>query len=937
MALEPQWRELLPVYSRDENPVFADYQEYVINGELAQYRNIVQFGKKAGETLEAHILSGIGVLETLRPRLQLQEVETRTLYTAFTIHDINKALNDQRAFSKLAVSETLAQEIKRLKLDGFFPDWKDYLNDITSLVRAHSGHLHASGETLIAKHDPIYGLGLRRVNALIHLMRAADIIGLSHTLQERTHKATFLSHLNAYLADTGIQEQYVFHTHQLVEQRGLLTNVLHNALMEEFTEDADWLPLLLYPDGVAYLGRKGIVFDLNEDRLRRFGRRIDKNLSTILFSNPVDLFNPDIKQGIKIKPDALRSGVRFEELLRHARNLISRRKFKPTELEAKARKRASVPKAYGRESALAQALQTRLNDPTPFIDASEAQLRSAELARAYYIFLNDHFKGMKDIWFHIYRLLALPEDYFPLYECFDARYDRCYILAKDIAISEEDVYERIANDGQAYLDQVSEATTAQTGLEPENLWTNYLRLYLTLDDNPVSRSRWETHLAHYVKNQHKQCVHCSGPFKTVQWRKADVRAELDVQKFSNRLRGGGKDEPVKQICEVCRIQFLLEVVNYPTIQNEKTLYLHLFPYSFLTPPYVRGLVNAFTRLRNTDIVLQALNMDVKTAVEQVTNKVPLRPRFSDKAKGKAESHGILIPKYEDTVSSVLILPVSFPEQKKQDRTVERYLFALWNGLVLQRALNMKVLLSKDAVPPLTAEELPDLFLDVIPVTCAGLLRDNAYANRELDSLWQLAANLFGLKRQFFEDPTPDIVRAMTQGPLHVFFVVDRLIEKSGQLRLLERTFPYASALALEIGGDWMANLSGKLSQLAELAWKYKIRGKTWQRNSLLYPVSAVLKNMERLGIELDTETLKAATTQQIFDHLSRIRTGQRVGARTRDASRAFVDIWYDDVLNGIYRGNLQKLLRDEKLLRSAYLFYFQAQNPAKNKAQESED
>ena len=75
---------------RKKAPIFNDYIEHIANGSLQAYKAILQHGGKHGESLYTHVLNGILVLETLRQPLQLNDIEARVLYTAFTVHDINK-------------------------------------------------------------------------------------------------------------------------------------------------------------------------------------------------------------------------------------------------------------------------------------------------------------------------------------------------------------------------------------------------------------------------------------------------------------------------------------------------------------------------------------------------------------------------------------------------------------------------------------------------------------------------------------------------------------------------------------------------------------------------------------------------------------------------------------------------------------------------------
>lgn len=127
----------------------------------------------------------------------------------------------------------------------------------------------------------------------------------------------------------------------------------------------------------------------------------------------------------------------------------------------------------------------------------------------------------------------------------------------------------------------------------------------------------------------------------------------------------------------------------------------------------------------------------------------------------------------------------------------------------------------------------------------------------------------------------------------------------------------------------MTELSTQMQRLAEIAWQNGLRGRSLEKSSLLFPLDDVLQKFSRIGGAADVETLKAASVQDIFDHLSRIADERyRPGRKKWDAVKQFVDGWFDDVL-AVYGGNHRKLLNDEKLLRSAFHFYVREQIIAK--------
>ncbi len=924
---------------KEEPSVLKDYLERVANRGLTAYKGIYQWGAKRGESLYTHVLNGIFVLDTLRHLLGLGDTEARVLYTGFTVHDINKARGEEGPFGKLATRETIAAEIQRLGLDAFFPEWEKYLEDILSLVRGHSGHFHHGGERWIAKRDAAYGLGLDRVNALLHLMRAADVVDLSHTLEERVKKAEFLGHLNAYLADTGRSVQYEFFTHRLTEQRGLLTNLIHNGITDELQDRYELVPLLYYPDGVAYLVEKGQAPTIGEEDLQRIAKRIAQTISGMTTAKFQEFIEPR-PAGIKVDPKCLAMGVPFEDILREIENIIQRRSFNPSTLDEGVRRRLQM--ALDKGKALPTEVVEALEEEAPLISTDPDRLRVAELLRTYYIFLNTHFRRrIADAWQHIYNLVDLPSERIPFYEAFDARYDRAYVLVRDLKLSWEEVYRRIEDDGTALLGN------GEAEEDPKvPLFADYLRRYAIFSTGRRPETGFKDHLTHYVENQHKQCVFCGGPFPTAKWMIADVRPDITVQTFSNRLRGG-PGEPKKYVCAICHLQFLVEKLNYSPVRGEKLIYLHLFPYSFLTQPFIEGLRATVLRIVSEDTAVQALNLRVEEAIDNYLRQRVAPPVFRSRTqKGKPQPYGLYPPRYAETVSNLLIFPIN----AAGNNDTARFLFALWNGLVLQRHFGVKVLISNSPVSPLDKQEIPDLYVDNVPLACRGLLPYNGYVqigdgtDREgsLERLWDDVGHLFALRKLTFvdrdRDPMPQLVRALAEHPLTIFHVVDRLLlarvrgqELGGLVTWLgQQVFPHVNALAISKGGEFMEKLSTHLQRAAEIAWKGHIRGRTLERSSLIYPVAEVFAKLSHAGGHADLEVLKAAVVQDIFEHLYRIAEGEyKPGQKRWEAIKRFVDVWFDDILGKVYDGNLRKMLADEKLIRSAYLFYVQEQIPRK--------
>lgn len=140
---------------KQEAGVFSDYLAQVANGPgLMQYKTIAQHGGKRGESLYTHVLNGVMLLEALRQPLALSDLETRLLFTVFTVHDINKDPDfDGTSYAKLAVSANFTQLAQKLGLAGFFPEYAHYLRDITRIASQHGGHSGGLSLTAVPHSD----------------------------------------------------------------------------------------------------------------------------------------------------------------------------------------------------------------------------------------------------------------------------------------------------------------------------------------------------------------------------------------------------------------------------------------------------------------------------------------------------------------------------------------------------------------------------------------------------------------------------------------------------------------------------------------------------------------------------------------------------------------------------------------------------------------
>lgn len=921
-----------------------------------------QWSIKNGESLYTHVLNGIFLLDTLRSSFGIGDVEAKVLFTAYTVHDINKMMSkDQKIpFNKLATEENVSSEIIRLGLPNFFPDWLDYIKDIIELVKGHNAHLHSSGNLFFVKHKDQYTLGLERVIALIHLIRAVDAIDLSKTLGEEKKKKDFISLINAYLSDSDAGYQHTLFTHRLSEQRGLLTNIFHEILTNQLSDKFQMIPISYYPNGVVYLARKDSVPTLGSSDKREVGKGVAETVG--------DIARRDYREFIKIKSSGIvvsekcvELGVPFagaNGIWDEVKNEVYRRNLKHSVIEAGVRDKAEKKFETNREKFpnAADLVRNTLDDDTPITPQSIDDLRSAEFIRSYQIFLKHYEKQLKrtgkTTWEHVYQLFEVSDDRQEYYNYFDPRFSRAYVLMNDISKSEEEIYEFLERDGTKMSNSYGEVEDPRVPI-----FQNYAEQFISFSGAQHEGVDFKAHLRNYIKKPNKQCSVCGSMFPTKPWRKSNVRNDVGVRSFSNRTVGGA-GEPEKQVCLVCETQFLLERLNYPLLpsrkgaKKEKLFYLHFFPYSFVTEPFLKRLRSTFQTLideaRSIEALeLQALNMDAMEAFDYWTDRGGTPETiYQQKKWGKASERGFYIPRYSQTVSNVLTFPINADGKNH----TEKFLFCLWNLMVLQRHFGMKGVLSSSPIPFVEQESISDLTIENTPVALQGLLPQNRYNHfipnargkddtGALKVLWDKVGYLFDIHKLVATGKNVNgsdeimvrLIRALSDNPLEIFHQVDLLIQsKTKQAKnpsrssvwILGQVSTPTKELSILVGGQFMKKLHDLIGQSAELARSSWLKGDSFERSSISHPLDEVFNHIEKLHLSefLDLETVKAAAGQEIFDHLDRLgkNKGFSMGGTKRAACTEFVDIWFDDILEGVYKGDTREFLSEKSSLLAAY-------------------
>ena len=943
---KPEGEELLftlGIYSDADN-LFQTYVEEIANKKLRGYQEIIQYGAKAGESLYLHITNGIFVLERLRPILDLNDLEIQLLFSAFSVHDLNKLqeFQDQkRSFNYLANAKNVSAVLTNLEMIRFFPEWQDYLKDIEVLVRAHSRHYHTYDETLDLDYDPYSYNKDRLLNYLVPIIRAMDVIDLSKTLEGQAKKVDFLRELNRIL---DVQYQFVYH--KVSEQRGILTNLIHNEIVKYLETEKDLLPLLYYPDGVAYLVDRNQDIQITSDEITTLGNRVVNNIESKT-GGEFRKFIQGSPAGIKVDEKCLALGLPFEQIWNEVRNIISERKYaaKVDDMNDRCRGRLQNAREKLQETKPSKknpdpVAQIALIDGILAEDAyqlppDDDAVRIGELVRTYYIFLNKHFsQTIADAWEYIYDLLELPlevEDaaYRSRYATFNALSDRGYIIGHDLYKSSrnfDEIYELIVDDGTAVM---------ETSL-PESefgILADYVHKYVDFSFAADRGRNFATNLKRYVGGNHIQCSTCGAEFETDEWMKPDVPANIKVQYFSNRLEGGTSREPKRRVCSICRTQYMLDKICYNVGGSTTTFFIHLYPISSFTDVFINGFRAAQSRFHNPDFPSVFLKTDDALRHYQETTQLELILPFS-----RTRVNGNPLPKFSEALGNILTIPVNTPGKNH----TEEVLYAIENALLYQRFLGCRAVLTDSSIPLFSGDEFSHLFIDHIPPAFRGWLPDNNLDSDMTQQAFEQLLKLHSIRSQIGSIDADDLVRlirSLNYDSLELYYIAHRMIkrEQAGNEPLQFTTVRNTAQLIAEVvtqKGE--GPIMSHIKELARIAWEGRLKGDSLKDNSLAKPLDVAFDSLERWQSERETpEEARAVMSKEIARAIERLDP-RFFGATKLENISQFVKVLFDQIYKEVYQGNLLDLIENRKRIRSGYLYFITEMIPKRDREKEEQ-
>ncbi len=817
---------------QDANDVYSEYLRYVAGGKMRRYKEYIHDrGAKQGQSYYGHVIDLTSIAEKLRPAIALDATEMRCILLALTIHDMNKLPpynkrpdGKEAKYADAATEENIKAELEKLAVETFFPEWERYLPDIVFLAHAHQEA--ATGTTQMFDERKFNRCNLpkgRLKGPLKFLMKAADKADNSHSGDFRdSHEAhirdVVLQHINSAMED----HQYRFIGHRLAELRGLLTNLMHNEIVRYFRQhysEKQCIDLMYYPEGVNYLLDKQVMFQWDDETLREVARRIQQRLAEVQLEELKQFIKPK-PPGIVVDDAAISSGATAEQIFEVITSLVYQKQYKPDWCDTRnTNAQNDIDEALNNpkhSAALKESVLRLQKERTRLMPTDETVLKRGEFASAYRKFLEDHradqLKALKvDAWTHVYHLFQLPEVNYPTYALIDT-FRRGYFIAHDMPpLDIDDMKEKVLIDISELEQQANEAkrgnvkkgkentALAEAASTVEAIDTTYIFDYLKRNlqvwdshaDQPAMATAVGTmdfgdSLRRYAqaKRQYEQCCYCGSPLKASEWMSVQVPANIGVQSFSNRLEGGGLYDPKRNVCDTCRMQFILEKLAWRSHRDKQgmeqsTFYLHLFPFAFFTQPELRAWWFSIERLRDSDHT--AFLIDTKTYFRKLESS----QGEMDIQGYRTSVNGLGLPRLSETMSNTPVLPIIAPGENYG----LQFLLALEKAVVLTRWFECRTILSRSPVPPLNLshEYIDDrpvvLMVEGMPRNMSWLLPTSSLDPNDVQKLIRKLSQLHALADKLYYqggdfDAIPhDFAVSAADDSLALYYEADRLIEK----------------------------------------------------------------------------------------------------------------------------------------------------------------
>ncbi|GCL36363.1 hypothetical protein SR1949_14660 [Sphaerospermopsis reniformis] len=714
------------------------------------------------QSLAIHLLNAAVGGWTLVKLANLEELQQRLYLAAVTLHDLNKILLKQLGNVRMDGKEGD-------KYHHYFNIWaetlglwkfisSEYWQDIAFLAQNAED---ARGANLTLANFQDIKLSPEDLMGLAEFVRFADLLAsMAHrpdSLYEEKIRA---------IVRRRLKDKYVIRHHRTIENRGLLTQIIHNAVLDK-AKEVGWIAFLFFPDGITYFAPK----DSEKPDLSNLAEIVRSQILKTATKGLSNLIKRDKTKGIiSCKPDMLEVAEindAAETLIRQIFNFLGnqrtpmsgKRKEEIQEISTELKNLNFDYPTNLQVDRLGEGLRglvgvLEVYYKTSYENATQALLKALDMQDYLEDLLNIPRPGGKPLgWYY------LAGHYIGKHgNLNDTELENVMLKAIQQVVTEWGQPERLKS--FAFLD-------------------SYIAQVLDLSDSDKKHD-FEKELNRYHRNKANRkrepiCAVCNSAF--------DVREEFSS--YTNKRVTSLSKESLRGICTVCQAEKLLRSysLNRGLEADDDIIYLHLYPDYYFTPETARIMNRAYKSFAQNvfsdlDKELAKHNYDPK----YIPRADVFRVSADSKENEKRRVEKVEYPEGQMHGYYLLGVPALF---KKPTDTEVWHIPALLT-LIAPLTFGVKLVASRSTLPPYDsgADFKETAILDGVHTYWQHSIKQSSFRLNELITAIPAAFAVYALTSQAYRDSRNftvwnalnNVSQSLDTSPLYVFHYADRIIE-----------------------------------------------------------------------------------------------------------------------------------------------------------------
>ena len=917
-------------------------KEYTLRS--AKGSTIERYAHNDDQSMLTHVLNGIfPTLQIIRESEgTLSDIEKQLYLMAYTLHDLDKLVNVQglsvaNAEKKSEFYGYLDEWVERLHFEMFCSEYDEYREDIGYLILNTQVKYGAD----LNPQNFDRRLPTDRHELLKNMCRCSDLIAYF-----MKNPASFLERQDIRDSLTLLSRgKLIFSYHKVSENRGMLTNVINNAVLTEMRDNFGWKPFLFFPTGVTYLRNRDSrdsTLPIGEEIAEVVVEKLTEYCTSRLRQN----LNGFTRGGKGFKyADYYEAFFQPHEML----ELIQRGCFKILRQD-------KTPSAGKRLSKLQQ-LQTEGKISENISLDFEDDLRVDQLAE--YLVevekLIGGFASRETVANEILSYLGMSN----LQETFTSIPSQggvplpWYFIAGKYLLQNRgkdendmrDLFEEIA---KHVIKVFAETIQNQPRSDSFAILRDYVKQTVDINGHQNLHQNFQAELTRYTntkkvgRGSDKGCSLCSSAFQTQESSETDVIFAPQVFSHKSPINSG---RVRRGICQLCKLEMMLRQILIRSrwnligagYESVKIKWIYLYPSYFFTPETSEVIGRAYQNLKSLDFFGIRKKLHKGKAA---TDLIELDEFIIDTEIPDVEKENLLKMDFSTNDSATFYF-CGIPTRGTKPTDTESWAMPTLLGLLSTLAFNAKVVVTESQVPLYhSAEEFKEtVVLNAPHPFVTHILQKERLRIDEVEKSLEKLTALYDINIDAFRDGAKPqyqhlngVAGNIESDPLYVFHYLDVLRRKNkwdnfpkpkdGDIFIPERYLQFYETL----GGDKMSLIEG----IAKRCFNFYAPVDRFTPYSVLRVITLIediIINSESTIKQID---LKWQARGVVQDLMRRIRNRSAQGyyrlpdeQEELEAIEALVDYFYEEVFKNDC-GEQRAILRARRnLLNSGINAWYQ--------------